>query len=148
MASGVPGSSVAVSGLHALGPHNPSDTMLATGLARFSQIEKDTRGTVDSVARRIGCADQAEQPPILQRSIGEGLTQPFMEPAARNVEETAHDCRIKLATVCLDERVPNSDTLRSASMTHGPPLVLTTTPEVYVKSWEVHPVPFSYSRHA
>jgi hypothetical protein len=44
--------------------------MLATGLARFSQIEKDTRGTVDAVVRRIGRADQAEQPLILQRSIG------------------------------------------------------------------------------
>lgn len=44
--------------------------MLATGLARFSQIEKDTRGTVDAVARRIGHADQGEQPLILQRSIG------------------------------------------------------------------------------
>lgn len=44
--------------------------MLATGLARFSQIEKDPRGTVDAVARRIGRTDQAEQPLILQRSIG------------------------------------------------------------------------------
>jgi len=51
-------------------PHDPSDTMLAAGLARFSQIEKDTRGTVDAVARRVGRANQAEQALILQRSIG------------------------------------------------------------------------------
>jgi len=51
--------------------------MLATGLARFSQIGKDTRGTVDAVARRKSRADQSEKPLILQRSIGEGVTQPF-----------------------------------------------------------------------
>ena len=70
MASGVPGSAVAVAGFHVIDPHNPSDTMLAAGLARFSQIEKDTRGTVDAVACGIGRADQAKQPLILQRSIG------------------------------------------------------------------------------
>jgi hypothetical protein len=82
VASGVPGSSVAVEGFHVIAPHNPSNTMLATRLARFSPIEKDTRGTVDAVARHMGHADQAEQPLILQRSIGEGFTQPFVEPAA------------------------------------------------------------------
>ena len=70
MASGVPGSAVAVAGFHVIDPHNPSDTMLAAGLARFSQIEKDPWSTVDAVARRISRADQAEQPLILQRSIG------------------------------------------------------------------------------
>ena len=34
--------------------------MCATGLARFSQIEKDPRGTVAAVACRIGRADQAQ----------------------------------------------------------------------------------------
>jgi len=48
-----------------IGPHNPCDTMLITGLARFSQIEKDARGIVDAVARRIGRADQPEQSLIL-----------------------------------------------------------------------------------
>lgn len=43
-----------------IGPHNPSNTMFATSLARFSQIEKNPRGTVDAVARRIGRADQAQ----------------------------------------------------------------------------------------
>jgi hypothetical protein len=47
-------------GFHVIGPHNSSDTMLATGLARFSSIKKDPRGTVDAVARRVGRADQAE----------------------------------------------------------------------------------------
>jgi hypothetical protein len=62
---------VAVEGFHVIDPHNPSDTMLAASLARFSQIEKDPWGPVDAVARRIRCTDQAEQPLILQRSIGE-----------------------------------------------------------------------------
>lgn len=47
--------------------------MLATSFARFAQIEKDPWGAVDPVARRIGCADQAEQSLILHRSIGEGV---------------------------------------------------------------------------
>ena len=70
MASGVPGRAVAVSGFQVIGTHNPSDTMLPTGLARLSHIEKDTRGVVDSVARPIGGTDQAEQPLILHCSIG------------------------------------------------------------------------------
>jgi hypothetical protein len=44
--------------------------MLATGLARFSQIEKDPRGAIDAVAGRISGDDQAEQPLILQCAIG------------------------------------------------------------------------------
>jgi hypothetical protein len=39
-------------GFHVISPHNPSDTMLATGLARFSQIEKDKRGTVEAARVR------------------------------------------------------------------------------------------------
>jgi hypothetical protein len=88
-----------VEGFDLIGPHNPSDTMLATGLARFTQIEKDPRSTVDAVARRIGRADQDEQSLILYRSIGERFTQPLIEPAARHIEEPAHDCRIKLTTM-------------------------------------------------
>jgi hypothetical protein len=67
---GVPRSSVAVEGFDVIGPHNSSDPMLATGLARFSQIEKDPRGTIDAVAGRISNDDQAEQPLILQCAIG------------------------------------------------------------------------------
>ncbi len=85
MASGVPGGAVAVSGVQGIGPHHPSDTRRATGLARVSQIENDTQGTGDAGARRIGRADQAAHPLILQRSIGERGTQPFIEPAARHV---------------------------------------------------------------
>ena len=72
--SGVPGRAIAVERFDVIGPHNPSDSMLATGLARFAQIEKDPRGSVDPVAYRIGRADEAEQPLILQCSIGEGVT--------------------------------------------------------------------------
>ena len=92
--------------------------MLATRLARFSQIEKDTWGPVDAVARRVRGTDQAEQALILHRSIGEGFPQPVIEPAARHVEEPAHDGRIKLPTMGLDERVLHSDTLRSVPITH------------------------------
>ena len=67
-------------GLQVIGPHNPSHTMLAAGLARFSQIKKDARDTVDAMARRIGRADQAKQPLILHRSIGEGFLHPCIDP--------------------------------------------------------------------
>jgi hypothetical protein len=46
------GGAVAVEGVQVIGPHNPSDTMHATGLARFSQIEKDKRGTVEAARVR------------------------------------------------------------------------------------------------
>jgi hypothetical protein len=92
--------------------------MLAAGLARFSQIKKDARSTVDAMARRIGRADQAKQLLILHRSIGEGFLHPCIEPAARHVEETAHDGRIKLMTMGVDERVLRPDTLQPWSITH------------------------------
>jgi hypothetical protein len=49
-ASGVPRRAIAMERFDVIGPHNPSDAMLATGLARFAQIEKDPRGSVDPVA--------------------------------------------------------------------------------------------------
>ena len=88
--------------------HNPSDTMLATGLACLSQIEKNPRGTIDAVARRIGRADQTKHPLIIQRSIGERVMQPFIEAAARNVKAAAPDGRIELTPMCLDELIRNS----------------------------------------
>jgi hypothetical protein len=114
--------------------------MRAPGLARFSQIEKDPWSAVDAVARCRSCADQAEQPLILQRSVRKGFMQPFLEPAARHVEEPAHDSRIKLVMMGLDERVLDSVTLRSTPIAHWSSLVLTITPKVSVKAWEVHSV--------
>ena len=127
MASGAPRGSVAVECFDVIDPHNPRDTMLTTGLARFSQIEKNTRGTVDAVARRIGRAGQAEQPLILHRSIREWLTQPCIEPATRQVEEPTHDSRVKLAAMGFDECVLHSDTLRSGPIAHRSSHALTTT---------------------
>ena len=46
--------------------------------------------------------------------------------------------RIKLATMGFDERVRNSDTLRSAPITHGPSPGSNDHPKVSVKAWEVH----------
>lgn len=76
MTFGVPGNSVTVEGFDVIGPHNPSNTMRATGLASFSQVEKDARGVVDTMALRIGCPDQAEQPadPPTLDQIGDAAT--------------------------------------------------------------------------
>ncbi len=60
----------AIAGFQVIGPHDPSHTMLATRFTCFAQIEKDTRGPIDAMARRIRRANQAEQPLILYRSIG------------------------------------------------------------------------------
>lgn len=60
MTFGVPGSSVAVAGVYVIDFRTPSDTRLAAGLARFAQVEKDARGAVDAMARRLGRSDQAE----------------------------------------------------------------------------------------
>ena len=127
MADRVPRGSVAMSRFEVIGPHNSSDTVLATCLARFAQIEKYPWGSIDAVARRIGRADQAEQPLILHRSIGEGFPQPGVEPTTRYVEQTAHDRRIKLSAMGFDEGVLQSDVLRSPSIPHGSPPVLTST---------------------
>jgi len=67
------GRSIPVSGFQVVGPHDPSHTMLATRFACFTQIEKDPRGTVDAVARRIGGADQVKEPLVFHRSIGERI---------------------------------------------------------------------------
>lgn len=44
-------------GFDVVDPHNPSDTILTTGLARFLQVEKTAWGPVEVVTRRIGCSD-------------------------------------------------------------------------------------------
>jgi hypothetical protein len=110
-ASGVPGRTIAVERFDVIGPHNPSDSMRATGLARFAPIEKDPRGAVNPVACGVGRDDQSEQALIFPRPIGERITQPCRESATRHVEEAAHHGRIKLSTMGFDEGVPYSDIL-------------------------------------
>ena len=105
--------------LDVVDPHNPSDSMLATGFTRFAQIEKDPRGSVHAVACVVGRDDQSKQSLIFPRSIGERISQPRIEPAARHVEETAHHGRIKLMTMGLDEGVLHSNILRSLPHMHG-----------------------------
>jgi len=47
-------------GFDLIGPHDPRHTVLAAGLACFAQIEKDTRRAVDTMAHRIGFANQGK----------------------------------------------------------------------------------------
>lgn len=115
--------------------------MLATRFARFAQIEKDPWSAVDAVACRVSRNDQTEQPLILHRSFGEGVSQPGIEPATRYVEQPAHDGRIKLLPMGFDEEVLRSDILRSALIPHRPSQVSTTTSKVSVKAWEVQSDP-------
>lgn len=49
-----------MAGVYVIDFRTPSDTRLAAGLARFAQVEKDARGAVDAMARRLGRSDQAE----------------------------------------------------------------------------------------
>ncbi len=118
MAFGGPRGAGAVERSYVIGSHDPGDTMFATALACFAQIEKTARGTVDVVTRRIGRADQAEQSLILSCSIGERFMQSFIQPTARHIAEPAHDCHIKLTTRRLDEGVLRSDPLRSVPIAH------------------------------
>jgi hypothetical protein len=71
-----------MSRVEVIGLHNSSDTVLATSLARFAQIEKDPWGSIDAVASRISRADRAEQPLTFHRAIGEWIVQPRIESAA------------------------------------------------------------------
>src|SRR4029079_11140497 len=118
-ASGISRHAIAMERLDVVDPHNPSDSMLATGFTRFAQIEKDPRGSVHAVACVVGRDDQSKQSLIFPRSIGERISQPRIEPAARHVEETAHHGRIKLMTMGLDEGVLHSNILRSLPHMHG-----------------------------
>ena len=140
MAFNIPGRSVAVPGLQVIGPHNPSHTMLATGLTCFAQIKKDPRGPVDPVARRICRADEAEQSLILHGSIRERVLQPGIESAARHAEETAHDRRIELSAMGFNEGVLQADILRVPSITHWSSPCSHVHPTVSVKAWEVQSV--------
>ena len=45
--------------------------MLTAGLARFAQIEKDLRGSVDPMTCGVGRDDQSQQPVIFPCAIGE-----------------------------------------------------------------------------
>ena len=50
--------------------------MLAAGLAGFTQIEDDARGTADAVARQKGRSNQTKQPGVLLRAVRDRLLKP------------------------------------------------------------------------
>lgn len=113
--------------------------MLATWFARFAQLEEDPRGAVGVIVRHIGGSDQAKQPLVLHRSIGEQVPYPLMEPAPRYVEKAAHHGRITLSAMGFDERVFQSDRLRFPSIPHWSSPCSHNHPTVSTKAWEVHP---------
>jgi hypothetical protein len=92
--------------------------MFAAGLARFTQIEKDPRSSIDPMACGVGRDDQRQQPLILPCPPGERILQPGLEPTTRHVEEAAHHSRIKLSPMGFDEGVLDSNILRSVLIFH------------------------------
>jgi hypothetical protein len=59
--------------------HEPRDTVLAAGLAGFTQIEEDARGTVDAVARDEGRPNQTKQSGVLLRAVRDRLVMTLTE---------------------------------------------------------------------
>jgi len=131
-------------GLDLVDSHDPRDTVLAAGLTRFTQIEEDARRTVDAMARRVGFADQGEQPLIFLCAIRERMTQPFVKPTAGYLQQSTHHRGVELFPVCFDKGVPGSDTLWVALTTHRTSSYSGVGDQkVSVKIWEVHFDPIS-----
>ena len=105
---------IAMERLDLVDSHETRHAMLAAGLAGFAQIKKNTWGAVDTVAGRVGDADQPEQPLIFPRTIRQGFTQPFVKPAAGHCQNAAHHRGVELVPVGLDEGVLGADTLRDS----------------------------------
>ena len=98
--------------------HQTSDAMLAASFAAFSQIEKDTRGAVDALGRREGCANQTEQPSVLLRAVRDGLLAPCVVATRSDVEDAAHHLHAVLAAMRLNERVQGSNPLCTGATGH------------------------------
>ena len=60
MSTSISRRAVSVYRFNLIDPHVASYTVLAAGLARLTQIEKDAWSAVDAVARSVGLTDQAK----------------------------------------------------------------------------------------
>src|ERR1700736_29170 len=88
--------------------HQPFDSVLATSLPGFSQIQKYTRRSVDAVTGYKGRADQAQQPRVFLGSIRNWMLKPFVEAARRNLENSTHSIDRVLAPMGFNELVGSS----------------------------------------
>jgi hypothetical protein len=79
--------------------------MLAAGLAGFTQIEEDARGTADAVARDEGRPNQTKQPGVLLRAVRDRLLKPRVVAARGHAEDAAHSLRAVLVSMRSDEFV-------------------------------------------
>jgi hypothetical protein len=90
-ADGPPPRSIAVKRAQIVLPHQPSDAMLAAGLACLTQVQEDPRRAVDPLPRSEGRANQPQQPRILLGAVRERVLAPLGVAARRHLEDAAHD---------------------------------------------------------
>src|SRR3954466_3086962 len=85
--------------------HQSCDPMLATRFAGLTEIQEGPRGAVDTLARRERGADQAKQPGVLLRVVGNRLCKPCVVPARSDAEQTTHHLHAVLVSMRLNEFV-------------------------------------------
>src|SRR5690348_6749089 len=102
---------VAANRLDFMGSHDLRNAMLATRLARFTQVAEHAARAVDATAGDVRVADHAQQALIFDGSLRHGCVQPLIETAARDTQHSAHYLDPKLATVIVDEAVLHSGSL-------------------------------------
>src|SRR3954464_6607734 len=89
--------------------HQSCDPMLATRFAGLTEIQEDPRGAVDTLARRERGADQAKQPGVLLRVVGNRLCEPCVVPARSDAEQATHHLHAVLVSMRLNEFVRPAD---------------------------------------
>src|SRR5690349_4396616 len=77
--------------------------MLAARFTGLAQIEEDAWGPIDAMTGLIGGANYPQQARILLGSVGQWISQPFVEAARANTQSPAHRLHLKLATMSFDE---------------------------------------------
>jgi hypothetical protein len=92
--------------------HQPLHAMLTAGLARFTEIEEDSRRSVDAMARDIRGTNEAQQPGVFLSTIGDGLLQPVVVAALGDLEDATHLLDAELISMRLNEFIGRANAPR------------------------------------
>src|SRR5678815_3174066 len=92
--------------------HQPRDAMLATSLSRFTQIEEDSWGAVDAMARHERRPDQTKQPGVLLSPVRDRFLQPVVIAARSHFEDPTQRLHAVSVSIGLDELVGRANSSR------------------------------------
>jgi hypothetical protein len=96
---------IAANGLDSMIPHDPGNSIAADLLARFTQVEDDSRTSVDPTARRIRLLDEFEQSFVFNRSIRQWPMDQRVEAASGDSKDPTPRLHREAIALSMDEGV-------------------------------------------